>query len=170
MTEPSEELVTLDIDPGVAAIFAWRNIMIVFVSGPPGPTSLPRLISASAVMRERSPAGGSCVYVIRATAGRPDSAMRMGILRIEQEYSDWLGGVGVVIGGSGFWASAMRSVVTAMRVASSRKYDMRLFASAEEVAEWLPTAQLKRTGVAFESLQLLAALQRADAVELAAHL
>lgn len=158
----------LDVDPGVSGIFAWRNVIFIFVSAAPGPTSLPRLVSACAAMRERSPGGGSCVFVIRANAGRPDSAMRSGVLRIEQEYSEWLGGVGVVIGGSGFWASAMRSVATAMRVASSRKYDMRLFASAQEVAEWLPAVQIKRTGVSLEPAQLLAALQRADALELAA--
>jgi hypothetical protein len=169
MTEPAEDLVTLDIDPGVSGIFAWRNVLIVIVSGLPGPTSLPRLVSATVAMHERCPAGGSCVYVIRRTAGRPDSTMRSGILRLEQQYKDWLGGVGVVIGGSGFWASMMRSVVTAMRVASSRAYDMRLFGSVDEMAEWLPTVQIARTGVSIEPMQLLAALQRADDVELAAH-
>jgi hypothetical protein len=61
---------------------------------------------------------------------------------------------GVVLLGSGFWASVLRSQSTAMRQRPDVDLPFRQYGSIEEVAAWLPGEHLKRTGVALDLRQL----------------
>jgi hypothetical protein len=66
------------------------------------------------------------------------------------------------VGGGGFWASTQRSVITAMRLASRRAFEMRIHAEAEEIVAWLPTAHEKRNGVVLDPARLLEILRQAN--------
>lgn len=58
------------------------------------------------------------------------------------ERSSELACVAVVVGGTGFWASAMRNAVIGLRVFASRGFELRLHGSADEVVAWLQRGRL----------------------------
>jgi hypothetical protein len=163
MPTPQDELQVLDAEPGGFGVFAWQNLTIGVWIGQATPDYVARLSRSTRPIRERYPAGGSSVHIVRQGHKLPDTITRDGFIRLEQVDSDWLAAVSVVVGGSGFWASTLRSAVTAMRVLSKRAFELRISGNLEEVVEWLPAVHLKRSGVVLDPVQLLAMLHKADA-------
>jgi hypothetical protein len=88
----------------------------------------------------------SNVHLIRDGALVPTPDARSGFVRMMQEHAEQLANVAVVVGGTGFWASMMRSAVTGMRFVSPRTFELRLHADPQEIVGWLPQAHLKRCG------------------------
>jgi hypothetical protein len=72
------------------------------------------------------------------------------------------GCVGIVVGGTGFWASAIRGLITGLRSASSREYPLKLAGSIDELVSWLPEPHFKRTGIALDPAEFARALQAAN--------
>ncbi|MET0592911.1 MAG: hypothetical protein ABW133_09445, partial [Polyangiaceae bacterium] len=56
------------------------------------------------------------------------------------------GAVSIVIHGSGFVASAVRSFLTGLRLVAPRSFDFRLHSRTFEVLKWFPAAHENRTG------------------------
>jgi hypothetical protein len=156
-------LETLGAEPGSLLVRGWQNVSIAVWSGPASAANVSLLDQISGRFKERHPEGMSAVHIVHGQTPLPSSEAREGLVRVSNAYADCLGGVAVVIGGTGFWASTMRSVVTAMRVLSSRAFEMRIHGTVEEVIEWLPAVHHKRTGVKLEASELLAALRQAQA-------
>lgn len=88
----------------------------------------------------------SNVHLIRDGALVPTPQARNGFVRMMKEHAEQLANVAVVVGGSGFWASMMRSAVTGMRFVSPRTFELRLHAAPQEIVDWLPQAHLARCG------------------------
>jgi hypothetical protein len=107
----------------------------------------------------------SWIHIIRDKAGLPDGAARSGFARIMQERSAELGCVAVVVGGTGFWASAMRNAVIGLRVLAPRKFELRLHGTIDEVVEWLPAAHEKVSGIQISPATLQRLLAEAERFE-----
>jgi hypothetical protein len=92
-------------------------------------------------------------------------------LKIMKDNAPFVGCLAVILGGTGFWVSAMRSVVTGLRAVAPRVLDLRVHGKFEELLEWFPAEHLKRTGVnidldAFKRmLESVAATQEQGRVE-----
>jgi hypothetical protein len=150
--------------PGVLVVSAWKNVGIcTWVSGAVGPAvdtlsaAMPRVMTS-----ERR---GSWIHLIRDKAALPDAAARSGFVRMMAEREAELGCVAVVVGGTGFWASAMRNAVIGLRVFAPRKFELRLHGAIDEVIEWLPAAHEKATGVHLSPATLQRLLFEADHYE-----
>jgi hypothetical protein len=63
----------------------------------------------------------------------------------------------------GFWASALRSVITGMFVLAKTENEIRINSSTEEVLAWLPDANERKTGVAVDREELRRVLAHAEA-------
>jgi hypothetical protein len=48
-----------------------------------------------------------------------------------------LRGVAIVMGGSGFWSSAVRSTVAVLLISIARGYSAKIFGSTNDAADWL---------------------------------
>jgi hypothetical protein len=76
-----------------------------------------------------------------------------------RDYADQIGCVAVVLGGGGFWASALQSFITGMRLVAPRSYDLRVHEHTDEVASWLPAVHHKRTNVMVDPHELRTVLR-----------
>jgi hypothetical protein len=134
-------------EPGVVLARGWRNLAIVVWTGQAtGPAAA--LIGQ---MLDRPEARGmrqSYIHVIHNKRPLPDAAARREFVQMMKNRARELACIGVVVLGSGFWASAMRNAVIGMRVFAPSSFDFRVFGSCEEVADWLPAAHERLTGVA----------------------
>jgi hypothetical protein len=162
MENPIDPLVVVDSEPGAFTFFGWKNMSVIVWSGQVTLASVERLERTSRLMRKRFPGGVSTMHIVRGDITLPDAETRGALVRQSKENGDWLTAVAVVIGGTGFWASTMRSVVTAIGMLGSRAYEMRIHGSIEEVVRWLPAVHLKRTGVQVDPEQLLSILRRSE--------
>jgi hypothetical protein len=159
------ELSVLGVEPGAFTVYGWHNMTFVVWSGAATAASVAHLDRLTALTRERHPQGLSAVHIVRGQVALPSTEARQGLVRLTNDYGDWLAAVAVVIGGSGFWASTMRSVVTAMRMLGSRAFEMRIHGTVDEVVEWLPAVHFKKSGVQVDGAELLIALRQAESTE-----
>src|SRR4051812_18058419 len=120
----AESLEFLDGEAGVCRIASLRNIMIVVWSARATAPSVEKLDFATRRLAGAHPSGVSVIHMIADTAGIPSPEARNAFLKIMNEQAKTIACVAVVVGGTGFWASAMRSFITGLRFMSPRSFDL----------------------------------------------
>jgi hypothetical protein len=139
--------------PGVVTVSAWKNVGICsWTGGATGP-AVETLVQAMDKVRlpdQRL----SWVHLIREGLPLPDSSARSSFIRVMKERQGELACVAIVVGGTGFWASAMRNALIGLRVLAPRSFEFRLHGTPGEVVEWLPEAHQRQTGVELPSESL----------------
>lgn len=109
------------------------------------------------------PCGVSDVHVIGRQLGLPDAETRARLLAESRQATSHLAAVAVVVGGSGFWASAIRGLVTGMHVLLAGDFELKLFGDGEDMPEWLSRVHTHKTGVDVPADALRTALREARA-------
>jgi hypothetical protein len=154
------ELVLLDAEPGAHAFYTWQNIMIACWSQRATGPAIEKITTLRESMHDRHPEGVSVVYLIGDNAGLPTPEARAGVTELMARFSHHRACLGVIVVGSGFWAGAMRAVITGARMLVPLNFPMRVFSDAHELVEWLPARHERRTGVRIQPDQLLSVLQQ----------
>jgi hypothetical protein len=101
----------------------------------------------------------SYVHLVPNKLELPDAATRTAFIELAHNYGSRTACVAVVVGGVGFWASAIRGFVTGIRVIAPRSTDFRMHAEISELLEWFPEEHARRSGVQLESSDLLRKLE-----------
>jgi hypothetical protein len=122
-------------------------------------TAVDRMVRASNTLNSAWPTGRSNIHIIADGAGLPTPEVRAHFIDLMKIHAEELACVGVVVGGTGFWTSALRSFVTGLRWLAPRTFDFRLFGTVHEVARWLPPEHAKRTAVNLDSRRLVQILE-----------
>ena len=149
--------------PGVVTISGWQNLRIVsWVAQGIGPAVDVIHLSMD---RSKDFPQYSWVHLIRDKLPLPDAMAREGFVRMMRERSNELACVAVVVGGTGFWASAMRNAVIGLRVFAPGKFDLRLHGTIDEVVTWLPGAHERQTKIELPAQVLRELLLQAQALE-----
>jgi len=139
--------------PGVVMVRGWRNLAICVWTGQgTGPAAA--LVGRTLDRPEAQGLRQSFIHVIHNKLPLPDSNARKIFMQLMKDRAQGLACIGIVVLGSGFWASAMRNAVIGMRVFAPNTFDFRVFGACEEVVSWLPGAHERQTGVAIPSLAL----------------
>ncbi|HKU43140.1 MAG TPA: hypothetical protein VJR89_33500 [Polyangiales bacterium] len=153
----------IEVEPGACCAGAWANISLTRWIGRGTASAVERVARVGDEVRTQYPDGVSAVHLIAEGAGMPTPEAREGLVKLMNRKTDRLGCVGVVVGGSGFWASAIRSLITGMRAVSSRAYELKLAGNIDEIAAWLPEQHARRTGISVDPAELAQALRAANA-------
>jgi hypothetical protein len=152
----------MEIDPGTCCSGAWANVTLTRWVGRGTLSAVECVARVGAEVRAQYPMGTSAVHLISEGAGMPTPEAREALVKLMNDKADRRACLGVVVGGTGFWASAIRSLVTGMRSISSREYQLKLAGSIDEIVGWLPQLHFKRTGIALDSADFARALQAAN--------
>jgi hypothetical protein len=155
------DLTLLDAEPGSVTLYAHENITIIVWWGPASTLAVQRLHRITEQRRKQHPQGLSVIHIVKGDLVLPDQETRDAFVRLMRDSDTALAAVAVVIGGGGFWASALRSVITGMRVLARSAFEMRLHGNIDEVLKWLPDKHAKRTGVVIDKDRLRRALETA---------
>lgn len=83
----------------------------------------------------------SLSYVERKSGANTAPAARDGIAQIVRKHSHAITGAAVVCEGTGFRATAVRSVVTAIHMASRSSHSSKVFSAPEAAIEWLASTR-----------------------------
>lgn len=149
--------------PGRIAIFGLRNITLVVWGEVADLESVDHLARVGKERIRDYPCGLSDVHVIGRQLGLPDADTRARLLEESRHATSHLAAVAVVVGGSGFWASAIRGLVTGMHVLLAGEFELKLFGEDEDMPEWLTRVHTHKTGVDVSADLLRGALREARA-------
>lgn len=157
----TETLRVLDQEPGQFAFLAWKNITIVVWTGLPDAAAVRRLAAVGETrMREHSVL--SDVHLVTGHIGLPDAETRTALVSESRRATGNLAAVGVVLGGSGFWASAIRGFVTSVHVLLSAPFEFKIVSQVDELVQWLPDVHARRSGVQVSAEELRCVLRSAQ--------
>jgi hypothetical protein len=93
------------------------------------------------------PEGVSTVHLIAGGLPLADAAARAALGVLMKRHAGALACNGTVLGGTGFWASATRSMMVGFQLIAPSTYAMRTCATISEVVAWMPKPHVQRTGV-----------------------
>jgi len=101
----------------------------------------------------------SALHVVHERVGLPNAEVRGALISLLEAYARTMGCVGVALLGTGFWASAMRSALTGIRmIVPMGALPMRFVQGVDEVVPWLCATHQERTGQALNPASIHFAL------------
>src|SRR5690349_3743017 len=114
---------------------SWKNVFVSVWRAQGTVEGIDRMLAAIAAM-PRIAEKRSDIYIIAEGARLPEARVRDHFIDVIKASSEELAAVAVVVGGTGFWASAIRSFVTGLHwVAPRSSFDFKLHGSIEDVVE-----------------------------------
>lgn len=150
-----ESLALLDVEPGRFRYSGWRNITIGVWADQATGEAAQRVLSISRQMARNHPEGHSNVIFVLDGAPMPTPEANAVFTKVYDRKVSDLSCMAVVIEGGGFWASAIRSTITSLRMAAqSGEVRMNVHDNMEQVLEWFPAEHTRRTGVFVTSSEL----------------
>ncbi|HKP60963.1 MAG TPA: hypothetical protein VJV78_29740 [Polyangiales bacterium] len=143
----------------------WRNIALVAWQGRPTGPATRQLASITDHLLGQLDAGTklSYIHLVPVGLGLPDADGRAALHEITQKHGQNTACVGVVVSGGGFWASAVRGIVTSVQVIAPRSVEMRIHAKSVELFSWFPKEHEQRTGVSIPWSELTEPIDQAEA-------
>jgi hypothetical protein len=152
----------VEVEPGVCAVATWHNFVITIWVAAGTQAAVARVARVTAMTCEQHPEKVSHVHLLKNGIGLPSSDARSGLVQIMKDHGGRIGVCAVMVGGSGFWASAMRSTITAMRMLAPREFELRLHGTLDEIMAWVPDAHRQCTGVDIPASALERVLKSAE--------
>src|SRR5882672_460697 len=141
----------MDTDPGAWSFGVWKNFVIGVWSQRGTAAAVGSLAKTSRSFKEKY----TSVHIIRNGAGLPTPDGRAALVELLKERTGKLACVTVVLLGSGFWASALQSMITGLHmVAPSGSMKLRICETVEEAAAWLAKEHGSMTGVDVSASEL----------------
>jgi len=115
----------------------WANIYFMHLFGELDATSLRAAHEVHLALLKRYPQGTGVMAISEANTAIPGSDVRDLSSRLMRELSPDLRACATVIPGGGFWASAVRSFLSAVYFVAKQPCPTRAVATVEEGALWL---------------------------------
>ncbi len=158
--EPGQAVAISAHVPGHYVFGSWRNVLVTYWLEQANGPAVKELVSACSDLVTAHPGGISIVHMVREGAGLPDAPARQALARMGDRYANETACLAIVLMGAGFWASALQSVLTGIRLlAPPRPSIMRFSRDLNELESWFPLEHQRRSGVRLDTAGLLAALQ-----------
>ena len=155
---PSVRAALLDYEPGRFRYSAWNNISVGVWADQATLEAAQRVIRISKWMAQHHPQGHSnIIFVLDGTPAPTPEANQVFAQVYDEKFSD-LACLGIVIEGSGFWASRMRSTITGQRLSTPGKVRVRVSDDVDSLVDWMLPEHAARTGSKFSVQELRTAL------------
>jgi len=157
-TSTDSSILTLELrtEPGVYAYDLWQNISIGVYVGQATLTAVRRLNDMSREMSQRYPDGRSSVVFVLDQLLGPTPEAQVEMKRVVE--SEGLACMCIVIEGTGFWASGIRSMANNVKREVTTGVQHRVFTTIDEVVTWMPPLHRDMTGVVLDPSEFRRAL------------
>lgn len=130
-------LTILDSEAGEFAVCRFGDVLIVAWPRQASAAAVGRLkVVSVAINRGPRPVAAS-VHMVGEGAAIPSAEARAGFIDLIQNHGRPARALSVVLGGNGFWASALRSVVLGMRMVTQRPFALTFHSDTPSSAQWL---------------------------------
>jgi len=165
MTAPASSIskeaaraLTRDLDPGRFRFSLWRNVSMTTWTAQATLEAGHRILRLSRQLNLELPQGRSLIMFVCAGAPVPEQAASELLTEVYNRKLSGIVCIATVLEGSGFWASAILSKITSMRIAGGNDMAVRTQETIDEVVKWLPREHEQRTGVKLDPDELKAVM------------
>jgi hypothetical protein len=159
-----EPVYLLDCDPGRFRYSSWRNLTIGVWANQATGEAAQRIQNISRLMGRNHPRGHSSVVFVLDGAPPPTPEASAIFSKMYDTKRSGIVCMGIVVEGGGFWASAIRSSITGLRMSQPGGLRMGVSDTLDQVLDWFPAEHSQRTGVPMSALELRTALLTAREV------
>jgi hypothetical protein len=139
--------------PGVLHYNSWKNVSIGVWVGQATLTAVESLISFGRQIVQLYPGGHSSVVFILDKVAAPTPDAREVFSQFFSARST-LQCNAVILEGSGFWASGLRSMIANTHRSATGSVKLRVGTSVDEVLEWFPEEHARLTGIELDRSEL----------------
>ena len=144
----------------MVSLYGYENITVIVWHAKPTVAAAQQLARVSQRRRAEFAHGISAVHLVQATFQMPDGPTRDEFVKLLRDGGGKLAVLCVIVGEGGFWASALRSLITGLRVLSRDSFDMAVHTDIAEAVEYLQPRHLAKTGVDVSAEQLTGVLTK----------
>jgi hypothetical protein len=131
---------------GHYTVAVWGSVGIVHWVRQADLTAMKHVHRSLRRLVDEHPSGVSFIHVIEDGAGLPSAEARGELSTMMAGFADATVCVAVVLLGGGFWASALQSLLTGLRlVAPPRRWTLRFATNTADLRNWLPRLHVERT-------------------------
>ena len=130
------ELQTLATSSGAYGFYRLRNVAVNVWSAPPSPAAVRTLAELTEQSLIACPTGICSIHVVEPGMRLPEQEARDGLSLIAKRYEHHLICVCVLLRGSGFMVSAQRSALSGIALLSLKRFPLRFFTEAPELASF----------------------------------
>jgi len=133
-----------DAQPGAWSFGVWQNFVIGVWSARATAEAVGSLGRTARSFKEKY----TSLHIIKTGAALPTADGRAALVELLKERTGKLACITVVLLGSGFWASAVQSMITGLHmVAPSGSTKLRIYDTIEDAVAWLAKEHGTLTGV-----------------------
>jgi hypothetical protein len=158
--EPADQILA----EGEGYLFAaHHNVLITCWTAQGTGPLIATLGTALGAFIARHPEGVSNVHVIAAGLPLATNEARDALGVLMKLHGAQLACVGIVLEGTGFWASATRGLIVGLQLMVRNLFAIRTCATVSELVDWLPKEHAGRTGIALDPKQFARAIADARA-------
>jgi len=147
----------LDREPEAWSFGVWKNFVIGVWSKRGTAIAVQTLAKTSRSFNTKY----TSVHIIKSGAALPTPEGRAALGDLLKERSGKLACITVVLLGSGFWASAVQSMITGLHMLTGRAMKLRICETLDEAAVWLAKEHPELTGVPVTAAELRAVFEEA---------
>jgi hypothetical protein len=147
-------------EPGVVSLYGYENMTIIVWHAKPTVLAVQKLARVSQRRRAEFEHGISVVHLVPKVFEMPDPAARDAFLKVLRDGGGKLAVLCIIVASGGFWASALRSLVTGLRVLSRESFDLGLYTDIREAVDYLLPRHFAKTGVAVSPEPLASVLTK----------
>lgn len=147
--------------PDTFFCYTWQNISINQWIGQPTIEAVKQIGTTTRKLIRQYPGGHSNVTFVFQGVPGPTPEVQSVFDSVFDNRRSRIACMAIVLEGSGFWASGIRSSVVGMNIRSPGQLALRIFNTIEEAVQWLPREHMNRTGVQIEASQLKTVLSTA---------
>jgi predicted nucleic acid-binding Zn ribbon protein len=145
---------------GVYGFYRWQNVAINVWSGQPTAEAVQVMTELTERSLSECPRGIASIHWLDPGVGLPTPEARVRLGELARRYPKHVSCVGVLLQGSGFWASATRSALTGVMLLAPRTFALRFFGEVGELSAYIVQEQALR-GDRIDAESLMAAIDDA---------
>jgi hypothetical protein len=150
---------TIEYETAGCVFAIWKNVVIAIWATQATSELVAELSRIATYWADQREGQFSTVHVIRNGSPLPNGEARAALMALIEQFGHRLACVATQIEGAGFWASAMRSLLTSLRLIGGRtSYKARTFQTTQEIATWLAEAHVQGTGIGLDADEFKAVL------------
>jgi hypothetical protein len=132
----------------------WRNVAFFsWVNAPSAQGAREHAVLFTALAKSQTTKLSS-VNVVAGRFSLPDAQARAVMADLVHTQAERLACVSIIVPGTGFWVSAVRSFATGMLSFGQRAFDLHVNATSNQVVEWFPEAHQRQTGTTVDPTEL----------------
>lgn len=153
------DITVLDTEPGRLGVYSWKQVCVVTWPAQGTEDLVERFRKANDRMVSTH-TRIAYVHLLAPNTPLPTPGARTQLSKAMREHEELYTVSSIVLGGGGFWASALRSVVVGLQLVGATKLTINFHYDLPTAANWVATGHVQRGGTEFDPQQLLAVLQQ----------